>query len=233
MGTSRSAVLMRDYLALKGPRKAELSSQEGIPALGEPLKAWLSTAVAPVNARKEAWTAYRDYLERLPDQSETMFNENFGVRSVFQPPIIAYHVNGREHAHGEPYLVEDVGLLLGGLISDRVSGEDLIILSGGPGSGKSTFCRVLASQLAAMPEMHPVFLRLRRAKEGTDVRAVIEESMQRRGLIDRLNDLRQLSNLILILDGFDESPCRVKLGSGSFSISCMMNSVTGRCETQK
>ena len=204
MGTSRSAVLMRDYLALKGPGKTELSTQEGIPSLDEPLKAWVSAAVAPVNARKEAWTAYRDYLERLPDQSETMFNENFGVRSVFQPPIIAYHVNGREHAHGEPDLVEDVGLLLGGLISDRVSGEDLIILSGGPGSGKSTFCRVLASQLATMPEMHPVFLRLRRAKEGTDITAFIEESMQRRGLIDRLNDLRQLSNLILILDGFDE-----------------------------
>ena len=204
MGTSRSAVLMRDYLALKGPRKTEVGSQEGIPALEEPLKDWISAATLAVNARQEAWAGYRDYLEKLPDQSETMFNETFGVRSVFQPPIIAYHVNGREHAHGEPDLVEDVGLLLGGLISDRISGEDLIILSGGPGSGKSTFCRVLASQLATMPEMHPVFLRLRRAKEGTDITAFIEESMQRRGLIDRLSDLRQLSNLVLILDGFDE-----------------------------
>ena len=204
MGTSRSAVLMRDYLAYRFWGNRELKSREGIPALNEPLRDWVSSATMAVNARQEAWSAYRNYLENLPDQSETMFNENFGVRSVFQPPIIAYHVNGREHAHGEPDLVEDVGLLLGGLISDRVSGEDLIILSGGPGSGKSTFCRILASQLAAMPEMHPVFLRLRRAKEGTDITAFIEESMQRRGLIDRLSDLRLLSNLVLILDGFDE-----------------------------
>nr|WP_239523989.1 NACHT domain-containing protein [Geodermatophilus normandii] len=93
---------------------------------------------------------------------------------------------------------------MSGLLSARVPGHDLIILAGGPGSGKSTLCRVLASRLAKLPDLHPVFLRLRRVQEGTDMTTFIEDSLRRAGLIDRLADLRNVPNVILILDGFDE-----------------------------
>ena len=89
-------------------------------------------------------------------------------------------------------------------VSTRVSGDDLIILCGGPGSGKSTLCRMVASELAGGNEYHPVFLRLRRAKEGAEIKGFIEDFLREEGLILRLADLRQVPNLVLILDGFDE-----------------------------
>jgi hypothetical protein len=90
------------------------------------------------------------------------------------------------------------------LLTLRVPTDDLIILCGGPGSGKSTLCRVLASELAADKDVFPVFLRLRRLKEGSDIPAFLESQLSRLGLIDRISDLRSLRNVVVILDGFDE-----------------------------
>ena len=49
-----------------------------------------------------------------------------------------------------------------------------------------------------------MFLRLRRLKEGAEIKAFIEENLKDEGLIDRIAELREIPNLVLILDGFDE-----------------------------
>ena len=199
--------LLRDYLAIEptpslmsAPRTTDSSST----GLEEALQGWLQSASAKGEAKEKAWERYRADLLELPDARDTMFNESFGVRTVFQPPVVAYHVNGRQLRPGKPDIIEDVFRLFGGLLSQRVSSKDLIILSGGPGSGKSTFCRVLASQLASVRDVHPIFLRLKRAKDATDINAFIEDELVRQGIIGSLADLRELNNVILILDGFDE-----------------------------
>lgn len=203
-GPSAAAAALRDYLALPAA-KAQPAAALALGSMDETLDRWVDSATRRTARRHAAdWDDYRNTMRSLPDQSDTMFNESFGVSAVFQPPLIAYHVRGRWAYNSSPDTVADIGRLIGGLISGRVPSEDLIIISGGPGSGKSTICRLIAARLAAMPHMHPVFLRLRSAKEGSDVTSFIEESLKQRGLIDRISDLRSIPNVVLILDGFDE-----------------------------
>lgn len=195
---------MRNYLALT--RQQETSSRlvTDLAAIRETLSQWTDPAAALKQSQKKAWEVYRQSLAELPDLKETMFSEQFGVRKVFVQPRVVYHIRGVEGDASKAQPVPDLGRLLGALISSRVSGEDLVILCGGPGSGKSTLCRVMASELAKDAAVHPVFLRLRRVKEGSEIGQFIEESLQKHGLISRLADLRDIPNLVLILDGFDE-----------------------------
>ena len=195
---------MRNYLALTSREETSSRLVTDLAAIRETIQHWTDPADVLKQTQKNAWQSYRDTLTELPDQKETMFNEQFGVRKVFVQPQATYHIQGSEGDAGHAQLVPDLGRLLGALFSTRVSGEDLVILCGGPGSGKSTLCRIMASELALDPQVHPVFLRLRRVKEGAEIAQFIEDSLQNIGLINRLADLRHVPNLILILDGFDE-----------------------------
>ncbi len=203
-GKNDAAEWMRNYLALTRQQETSARLVTDLAAIRETLARWTDSGSALRESQKEAWQVYRRSLAELPDLKETMFSEQFGVRKVFVQPCVVYHVRGAEGYAGEPHAVPDLGRLFGALISSRVSGEDLVILCGGPGSGKSTLCRVMASELAKDPTIHPVFLRLRRVKEGAEIGQFIEESLEKHGLISRLADLRDIPNLVLILDGFDE-----------------------------
>lgn len=132
-----------------------------------------------------------------------MYNEDFGVRKVFVMPQASYHRIGAG-ALDAPEIAPALDRLLGALVSNRPEGSDLVVLCGGPGSGKSTLCRMLASELAQDEKMHPVFLKLRRCKEGADLSSFLEDSLVKEGVISKLADLQSIPNVVLILDGFDE-----------------------------
>ncbi|MEX2448021.1 MAG: NACHT domain-containing protein [Solirubrobacterales bacterium] len=193
---------MRNFLALES-QAAQKASLDALGATTTALQGWVIDHETPVSSR-DAWNEYRETLIQLPNHAETMYSESFGVSAVFQAPMVKYHVAGIRGEAGAPHDLRDVGSLLGALVSTRTEGQDLIILSGGPGSGKSTLCRVFASELAKSTETYPIFLRLRRVKEGAEITQFIEEALQGRGLIDRIAELQQLPNVVLILDGFDE-----------------------------
>jgi hypothetical protein len=193
---------MRNFLALEA-QASTTGSVEDLKATADALNGWLSDQRAP-STSNAAWADYREVLNGLPNQKKTMYSESFGVSHVFQAPLVKYHVAGVRGEAGVPHEITDVGRLLGALVSTRTEGQDLIVLSGGPGSGKSTLCRMFASELAQSPEAHPIFLQLRRVKEGAEITQFIEDALQRRGLIDRISELLGLPNVVLILDGFDE-----------------------------
>lgn len=201
---SPDSAWMRNYLALLWGEKDITRIATDLSSIRHTLENWVSPAAAMQERVAKAWQAYRDELKHLPDQKDTMYNENFGVRRVFLEPLANYHVVGAAGTAGKPQQVPKLGRLLGALVSNRLPEDDIVVLCGGPGCGKSTLCRVLASQLAEDNRMHPVFLRLRRLKEGSDVALFVEESLQKLGVLNRLADLRGMSNLVLILDGFDE-----------------------------
>lgn len=195
---------IRNYLAITKTEKISADFLNDLKSIRNSLDNWTEERVELQNREKRAWEDYRSDLMQLPDSKETMFNESFGVRKVFLKPEATYQVVGVSGEAGNPIKTPDTGKLFGALLSTRISGEDLIILCGGPGSGKSTFCRILASELAQNDNIYPVFLRLRRLKEGADIAKHIEECLHKLGVITRLSDLRELPNLIIILDGFDE-----------------------------
>lgn len=192
---------MRSYLAFSQEEKTT-EVLTTLAAVATSLSEWTERSSAAIDKRYQgAWHDYRENLKALPDKSETMFAENFGVRKVFVAPQATYRVIG---VSDKSYEIANVPGQLGALLSERVPAGDLRILCGGPGSGKSTVCRMLASQLAHDPAMHPVFLRLRHMREGADLVSFVEASLRNEGLIDRISDLRDVPNLVFILDGFDE-----------------------------
>ncbi|WP_158641970.1 NACHT domain-containing NTPase [Corallococcus sp. AB018] len=197
------ATWMRNYLALEQESQTSESILSQLTAIGKALEGWKSE-VTQADFRPARWQRYRNYLRALPDQKDTMYNEDFGVSRVFVAPRVRYHRAGLLGTADTPEIVPDVGRLIGALVSTRLEETDLIILSGGPGSGKSTLCRMIASELARDSNMHPVFLRLRRQREGADVTAFIEEHLVAEDAISKLSDLHAVPNLILIMDGFDE-----------------------------
>lgn len=201
MSGSEAATAVRSFLNFDQQETRKNVVLDDVGGLSIALENWLK-ADQSTNRRKKKWDAYRKTLAELPDDKITMFDENFGVRKVFVQPTAHYQVAGVRRS--KPAEVPDVAGLLGTLISDRTDSEDLILLCGGPGSGKSTLCRVLASELAGNEQVHPVFLRLRRLQDSQEIAGFIEAHLQQEGLIDRLTDLADVPNLVLILDGFDE-----------------------------
>ncbi|WP_083942790.1 NACHT domain-containing protein [Sphingomonas soli] len=196
----RSVTSYLNYEQQSAPRTVVNDDVHGISVA---LRDWLRANTEMSQRKKDMWQTYRRTLSELPDGKDTMFAENFGVRKVFVQPLASYQVAGVKQK-SEPPIITDVAGLVGTLISDRTEGDDLILLAGGPGSGKSTLCRILASELAANDNVHPVFLRLRRLQESGDIRGFIESQLQALGLIDKVADLASVPNLVLILDGFDE-----------------------------
>jgi len=202
-GKTPDAEWIRNYLAISSQQTTKhlLNDLESIKIS---LLDWIKESGAKKEKVATAWEDYRQLLVSLPDQKETMFNEEFGVRKVFVKPQATYHVAGTLSGSSAPKIVPDIAQVIGALISNRAPSDDLIILCGGPGSGKSTLCKILTSELAKNNNIHPIFLRLRRLKDGSDIASFIEESLHKQGVIDRLSDLRDLSNIVVILDGFDE-----------------------------
>lgn len=198
------SIWMSNYLAITSRERISSIVIDNLQSIQNILENWTDNITVLKKRREESWNSYREDLQNLPDQKESMYNEQFGVRKVFLQPEVKYHIVGACGDAGKPNSIPDLGHLFGALISTRASGEDLIILSGGPGSGKSTLCRILSSELSKDPKIFPIFLRLRRLKEGSDIALFVEESMQKVGLINHFTDLRNFTNLVLILDGFDE-----------------------------
>jgi NACHT domain len=193
---------LREYLNFQPQQEANDRVADNMNSLAIPLKDWTGKPGSLSNRRRDAWKTYRATLLELPDSKGTMFAEEFGVRRVFVQPLASYEIAGFKDRI-QPK-VNDVASLIGALVSTRVHGDELILLCGGPGSGKSTLCRIIASELSKNELMHPIFLRLRRLKEGADIPSFVEENLHNEGVIDRIAELREFSNVVLILDGFDE-----------------------------
>ncbi len=199
---SPAAKWVSQYLNFKHQTIWASRVSDDVKSIQQALDRWLQPTSNAAKKRADAWTKYRRSLVNLPDLKETMFDEKFGVRKVFVQPIANYKVTGL-NADSDAR-VPDVANLIAGLISDRTPGDELILLCGGPGSGKATLCRIIASEFALNAELHPVFLRLRRLQDTQEIASFIEAHLQKEGIIDKFSDLAEISNLVLILDGFDE-----------------------------
>lgn len=197
-----SANYVRAYLNYSQQSTQQDKILEEVKGVTCALEAWISPNTELALRRQKAWDNYRAVLYGLPDEKHTMFDETFGVRKVFVQPKAVYRVAG---SRGKSYTeVHDVAAMLGTLLSNRTTGEDLILLCGGPGSGKSTLCRFLASELSKIEQIHPIFLRLRRMNDTREFIAFLEENLQRAGLVEKITELADIPNTVLILDGFDE-----------------------------
>lgn len=173
--------------------------------LYEPLTKTLKADTATIAMEAWLWNRYRAELIREPDRP--LFEETFGLRHVFVPLWAAWIEETR--ADNEEVILEHTGEikdLIPGWLTQGVKEDTLRVLSGDPGSGKSSCAKMLAAELA---EYHPswrvVFIPLHHFKYRGDVRESLKAYLKDEKRIDAdLLDPQCQDSVILFFDGLDE-----------------------------
>jgi uncharacterized protein YjbI with pentapeptide repeats len=176
------------------------------------LKEAVDVPLAPAERRAQAWEAYRAHLQKQVD--EPVFGEAVSLQQIYVEPR-AYVVRGLEGR--EPvqtrrhvsWLRESVmQWLRGGDESDAVR-----IIKGDPGTGKSSFTKMLAADLAEAGTHDVVFAQLHLLDPTKNLTDAVRDFVS--GPNHPLDGIDPFKNtpLLLILDGLDELSKQGEVGA--------------------
>jgi len=182
----------------------------------------LDTPFNVVNRLQRQASEYRYWLQQ--QVNERIFEEAFGLKQIYVP-LRAYYTqtisnNGSKVAEDSVEaessevininnnknnnkkvcnLYEEVSKW----IKQTDMDDSLKVISGGPGSGKSSFSKILASELAEQSDTPVLFIPLHRFKISDYLPEAIKQFLDNHNILTRDNFLNE-PNLLLIFDGLDE-----------------------------
>jgi hypothetical protein len=188
----------------------------------EALRTALDTPFTNAAERELSWHQYGAWLVRQVD--EPVFDELFGLRQIYIPLRGYYtlkptttsddvdaHRAGVEGRRMVVDLFEEIEAWL-----NRADPQDAIrVLSGGPGSGKSSFAKMLAARLAEGGTRKVLFIPLHRFELTDDLIEAVGEYLKfdqflaHNPLDPKLGD----PNIFVIFDGLDELSMQGKLAA--------------------
>jgi len=180
-----------------------------------PLLEALNTPFTKAGDREWAWAQYSALLERRIQ--EPVFDEPFSLSQIFVP-LSAYYSKERPRTEMEVdalrderqkrrHVVIDLNKELTNWVDSSNAQDTIRVISGGPGSGKSSFARVFASGIAqSHSRIKVLFIPLHLIDASKDLveevgRFVREEAVL---LSNPLDPESAESNLLVIFDGLDE-----------------------------
>jgi len=180
-----------------------------------PLLEALNTPFTKAGDREWAWAEYSAMLERRIQ--EPVFDEPFSLSQIFVP-LSAYYSKERPRAEMDSDALRDqrqkrrhVVIDLQQELKSWVNGADpqdaIRVISGGPGSGKSSFARVFASGIAAShPKTKVLFVPLHLIDASKDLIEEIGRFVRDEGVLlnNPLDSESPEPNLLIIFDGLDE-----------------------------
>lgn len=183
------------------------------PDLYAPIVSAATTPFTTAGERERAWEHYKGWLGQELDSP--MFGEPFSLRQLYIP-LRAYWVR-KPPSSGEPHSLNDrdqkrnVVPLTDTILSwirspDR---EDLVrVVSGGPGSGKSSVARVLTEQILLQTSWRALYVPLHRITYTGELIPAVEKFIRETGLLPGNPQPLSRENgdpeLVLIFDGLDE-----------------------------
>ena len=178
------------------------------------LKEVLDTPFTQANRREQGWLRYRAWLQKRVE--EPMFLEAFGLQQVYVP-LRAYYeweveasdkTREREITEKKKYqkVVVKLSEELDTWLQEANKDDAIRLISGGPGSGKSSFGKIWAAQQAATGEIPVLFVPLHLFKLTDDLVKAVGDFVE---FDDFLADNPlEISNdklrLLIIFDGLDE-----------------------------
>ncbi len=176
------------------------------------LKQTLETPFTQASRQVAEWRLYRAWLQKQID--EPMFLEPFGLRQVYVPQLAYYRRPVEEDASSYSSANQTYERVVIDLEADlqqwrqaAVRNDAIRIISGGPGSGKSSFAKIFAAHQAAKGQ-RVLFVPLHQFDPAGDLPNAIAEFIQYDAyLITNPLDPAQLSvaqRLLIIFDGLDE-----------------------------
>ncbi|GBL08865.1 secreted effector protein PipB2 [Microcystis aeruginosa Sj] len=167
--------------------------------------------------RERGWLHYRAWLQKQID--EPIFWETFSLKQIYVP-LRGFYEEEKKAAtdtdyHREPSCKRIVIKLQEQLETwlEAAKSDDAIrLLTGGPGSGKSSFCKVFAAQQARL-EKQVLYIPLHRLSFSTDLVTAVKTFVQHDGFLPEnpLEPRDQDLRLLIIFDGLDELSMQGKI----------------------
>ena len=179
------------------------------------LKEELDTPFTQASEREQGWLQYRAWLQKRVD--EPMFLEAFSLKQVYVP-LRAYY---KREVEGQPEqklergiaeqkqyerVVVDLNSELETWLQEAKADDAIRLISGGPGSGKSSFAKIFAAQQAEKGEIPVLFIPLHLFKLSDDLVKAVGEFVQLERFLPHnpLDRVDGESRLLIIFDGLDE-----------------------------
>jgi len=186
------------------------------------LKEKLDTPFTQANERGQAWLRYATWLQKQVE--EPMFLEAFSLKRVYVPLRAYYNrkVEGQKAEELEGRLtgdkrqervVFDLEKELETWLNQAVRTDAIRLISGGPGSGKSSFAKMFAAKLAAKGSILVLFIPLHHFDPSDDLIDAVGKFVKMDGILPHnpLAAEQRESRLLIIFDGLDELAMQGKI----------------------
>ena len=179
----------------------------------DPILIALESPFAKAGDRELGWRNYNAYLQQQINRS--VFDESFSLQQIYIP-LNAYYVDTIKESSSDLALLEENDCRKRFVVSlhDELTSwvanpnkDDLLrVISGGPGSGKSTFARVFAAAVSSEGLARVLFVELHKIDASKDLPSEIARYVEDEGILSAnpLDADDPEDNLIIILDGLDE-----------------------------
>jgi uncharacterized protein YjbI with pentapeptide repeats len=188
------------------------------------LKEELDTPFTQANEREQSWQRYLAWLQKQVE--EPMLLEAFGLKQVYVP-LHAYYkqkVGGEKSEEFERRLREDekyqrivldLEIELGAWLEKGDRNDAIRVISGGPGSGKSSFAKIFAANQAEKGKIPVLFIPLHHFEPSDDLVEAVGKFVRDDGFLrhNPLDKDKADSRLLIIFDGLDELAMQGKIAA--------------------
>lgn len=166
----------------------------------------LDTPFTQATLNQRSKLQYNAWLQK--QANERVFSEAFGLRQVYIPLRAYYVEKPKSKNDNEPIkrIVVDLHTEIQSWITHFDADDAIRVISGGPGSGKSSFSKVLAADLAEMNEVPVLFIPLHHFNINDSLVKAVEQFVYQDPIL-RINPLDAKEGekrLLIIFDGLDE-----------------------------
>jgi len=187
------------------------------------LKESLDTPFTQANEREQAWSRYSAWLQKQVE--EPMFLEAFSLKQVFVP-LRAYYKRKLETSKYEnleetdlsgknfEMIVIDLETELENWLKKADKNDAIRLISGGPGSGKSSLTKMFAAKLAEQGNIPILFIPLHHFEPSDDLIEAVGKFVNLDNFLPHnpLDSEYREERLLIIFDGLDELAMRGKIG---------------------
>jgi uncharacterized protein YjbI with pentapeptide repeats len=184
----------------------------------------LDTPFTKATELEQSWARYSAMLQKQIE--EPMFYEAFSLRQVYIPLRAFYErkaegVQGKAIAEGvtqkaaRERVVIDLENELKAWLSKNDSQDAIRVISGGPGSGKSSFAKMFAAHQSTQTERRVLFVPLHRFEPTDDLIDAVKDFVSYDGFLSHnpLDPKEGESRLLIIFDGLDELSMQGKVAA--------------------
>ena len=178
----------------------------------EPIKKAINTPFTKSMGKRREWLQYHAWLGE--QVNERMFAEAFSLKQVYVR-LRAYYEKQVENRSEKERHVVCLHKELESWVKNYKADDTVRVISGGPGSGKSSFCKMFAAEIAKELTIPVLFVPLHEFEHEANLIQAVERFIAFNCyLSDSPLDARQGEKRILVIfDGLDELPIENKVAA--------------------